>query len=600
VRSLILPLALASCTTVQPPVAVVARPPASDRVTTAPSAKAPASVAGAPSDDPPCPAIDFAALEPVAPEPDARTVALSHVFEAREARPPNAKPKAAVPRFQLDPVHLQRRRPGPSSGWLGGMGWMGLNRAWVDGTIGPEVREPFEAWVAASEGLQASQRAGYLLFVRARYARSISPPAAWGGLRCTERAATELEQQTAAAERDMQRVANELRTALESVRSRSAGESMLLAVLLLDEVPFPRDPTMADVARPLEMLTALAKDPKVDRELRARAAEQVARAQSSSRSKAFKAALQQVLRLTRDPELKVETLIKLAEIAGSPREAEKLNTTIIRRLDAQGGGWQVARVLSTRAEQRLERGAFALALNDAARCARESPTEFPRNPDPWGCAPLLAEALAELARPPGDESVPLPFLGPLALASMKSALARYDHDQARRVGTLLLQRLPQAAEAPEVVSLLLALAVDAPDRAALEARQTRDYGPEGAWEATQHERLAWDHEPKALREQLAALTDAPRRHIVGVPESDQEFQRQLAARAVRVAEACKSRLGRPGQRIRIHVDTTGPTPKASVSGGGAAVARCTQRAVRAEFRSVGPARIDYKVLLASD
>lgn len=538
-----------------------------------------------------CPAVDFAALERAPPEPDDRTVALAQVFLAAEVRPAGAHAK--VPRFDLKTVRVLRQGRGPGHDSVGGMGWMGLDRAWVDSTIGPLVREPFEAWISARREWFDNQRAGYLLFVRARYVQSVSPQAAWGEVRCTEQAASQAEQRTAEAEEKTKRTADKLRDALEALDSRSPGETLLLAYLLEDEVPYPRDSAMADVVRPLEMFTALANDPTIDRELRARAAELVARVQPSSRDEAFKSALQRALRLTRDPELRVETWVKLAEIEASPREAEKLHTKIIDHLEVHGEGWRLAQTLGERAQERLDRRAFALALEDAARCANKVDTAFHNDPDPWGCAAVMAESLAELGGAPKDTRVPLLFLGPLALASMHSALDRLDHNQARRAGKLVLELLPETAEAPQVLSMLVDLAQTDDERATLMKRRVRDYGPEGRWTQVHRVRLAWRHDPETLDKRLATLREQPCRARADFPKTAQDFQRQLTIRAMSVGDMCLAPRSPKGQQVRVRVDTTGPTPAASIWPGGTATSRCVRRQVKADFRSVGPAKIDF-------
>ncbi len=541
----------------------------------------------------PCPVVDFADLEPKAHTPDARTVALDRIFESAERR--EALGKAA--RYRLGKLRVSEPEIGPAWRRGVGMGWMGLEPAWVDATLSPGLRGPFESWIAARERLGELQRASYLLDTRVRYARSVAAPESWGGLTCVEQAASRVELDLEKAEADTEQAATGLLASLRAQPSLTAGDSMLLGYLLEARLPYPRDPTAADLAEALALFTALSNDARVDRELRARAAEALARTQPSTEVKAFRAALERVLTLTRDPELRVETLIKLADTAEDPRVAEKLRSKIIEQIDGHESGWRLAQTLSARAQNRLERGADALALRDAARCARESPNDFPRDPDPWGCAPILAEALAQLARAPDDAVVPLSFLGPLALASMNSALDRFDHDQARRVGTLLLDLSPDAAEVPQVLDMLISLAATPADRARLTEIRSRDYGPESTWSRAQRERLAWKMEPEAVETQLVRLTSTTRRGGVRWPNNQAEFEAQLRQRARQVSEVCAGRLGR-GARVGVRVDTTGPIPGAAVSGTSAAGSRCVKRSVRAEFRSVGSAKIDFEIVVS--
>lgn len=576
-----------------------ARPPTTPTPPREVTAPAPVEMQPPPSSAPeaPCPAIDDAALEPDTRHPDARTIALTRVFQREESRPSRV---SSPPRLDLG--RLVRPPPGPSPKGGGGfgLGWRGLEARWVAGALRPGLVASFTAWVAARERLGAHQRGRYLLDVRARHARSIEPPAAWGSRRCLERAAARAAEEERAAEAAAAQASGALTRALEALDTPRGGEALLLAYLLAQALPHPH--ASADAARPMALLTRVAGDASQDRELRARAAEQIA-SLLPPRSSEFQAALARVLELTRDPDLSVETLVKLAEISDDPARAEALRVEILGRLDRRQRPakreddhlrWRVAQTLAELAEARLERGAFALARADAARCARASADDFPRDPDPWGCATALAEATATLATPE-DAEVPLAFLGPLALATMTSALARHDRDQARHVGALLLAELPEAAEVPKVLALLVALAPDPAEAAALSDRARRDLGPGSAWEATQRHRLAWEDEPAAVEDELAALREPPRLSLSSAPTTRAALEEDLRARGTRIVEACAGSTGLALGRIKVRVDTTGTTPEVAVGGGTPVEAGCLRREARAYFRSVGPARVAFEV-----
>lgn len=575
-----------------------ARPPTAPtppRVATAP---APAELRPPPPSAPeaPCPAIDTA-TEPDTRHPDGRTIALTRVFRREESRPSRV---SSPPRFDLGRLLRPPPGPPPKGGGGFGLGWRGLDAGWVANALRPGLVAPFTAWIAARERLGAHQRGRYLLDLRARHARSIEPSAAWGSRRCLERAADRAAAEERAAEAALAQASGALTQTLEALDSPTGGEALLLANLLAQALPYPHP--SADAARPIALLRKVTDDTTQDRELRARAAEQIASLLPPGSSE-FRAALARVLELTRDPELSVETLVKLADTSDDPTQAEALRVEILGRLDRRQRParreedhlrWRVAETLAELAEARLERGAFALARADAARCARASADDFPRDPDPWGCATVLAEATATLATPV-DAEVPLAFLGPLALATMTSALARHDRDQARHVGALLLAELPEAAEAPKALALLVALAPDPAEAAALSERARRDHGPGSAWEATQRHRLAWEYEPAAVEDQLAALREPLRLSVRSAPTTRAALEEDLRARGTWIVDACAGSTGRALGRIKVRVDTTGTTPVVAVDGGAPVEAACLRREARAYFRSVGPARVVFEV-----
>lgn len=549
--------------------------------------------------DAPCPAIDYAALEPT-PQADARTLALTRVFQREEAR----DMVVSVPTpFDLDVMQVRRSPPAPKLGGGLGMGWQGLEASWIASATGPELEAPLSTWLAARDVLFAHQRGSYLLDDRARYARSVEPPAAWGGRRCVEEAAAQAERDEQHAEAETERAAEALRGALEALPSPRPGEAFLLGYLLAEQLPYPYEPK--DAARSIALFTKVADDQAASRELRARAAEQIARIQGSG-DKAFVGSLERVLSLTKDTELTIETLVKLADVAeyhDDDAKAEALRVKLMALLEPQDPRattrWRVGRTLASLAEARLARGAYELALDDAARCARESAGELPHDPDPWGCAPVLSEALAELAQAPAGVEVPLAFLGPLALASMRSALARHDHQQAEHVGRLLLAELPDAAEAPEVIAMLTGIVQTDDARAELAAAQQRSYGPKSAWTEQQRRRLAWENEPAAVEQQLAALRVPARAPVmVRLPTKPIELTAELRERATLVGETCAAVLPKGRRAVRIAVDTSGTLPVVTVRGAKPAAAACLRRATESRFRSVGPVMITFGVALA--
>lgn len=374
---------------------------------------------------------------------------------------------------------------------------------------------------------------------------------------------------------------------------RSQAETFLLAYLIEERtrrVKWPQKPERAELERARGMYQQVLDDRAAPVELRARAAEHLAITEDGMSGPAFERWLERVLELTRDPELRVETLIKLADITARPDVAERRRSQAIALLDRRGGGWQLAKELSERAAGQLERGAYRQAAEDAARCARMVPADFPDDPDPWGCAPVLAQALAESGEVPKGATVPRTFLGPLALEWMRAAGERRDHDQVRHLGRKLLELAPDAAEAPEVLVMLAS--VEPGEREALLARKGRDYGPDGAWSAAQRERLAWQREPDELEREFAGLAEPREPPPVVAPRTLAEQYDDLKARATAAALACVTKL-RPGRPLAVEVHTQGlRVVVASASGPSAA---CLRRAVRARFRSLGPAFVTFEL-----
>ena len=329
--------------------------PAAKRPTSSPGAGATTSTATAAESDAPCPTIDYAALEEPESRPDVRTIALTRVFQREEARAQVVTVPAAL---DLDVIRVgpPLSRNGKGGGGMG-FGWTMLQPSWVASATSPEVEAPLAAWDAAWDALGTLQRASYLLDVRARYTRSAEPLPGWGGRHCVEEAAAKAEREEQEAEATKDRAAEALRAVLEGLPSPRPGDAFVLAYLLENQLPYPYP--SGGTARPIALLSKVAGDKSVDRELRARAVEQLARLHGPD-SKAFVVSLEQVLALTRDRELIVETLLKLAAVAGyrgDPAKAEALHVRTLEQLGPEAEGWRVAATYSALAHARLERGA---------------------------------------------------------------------------------------------------------------------------------------------------------------------------------------------------------------------------------------------------
>ena len=154
-RSIALVPALFACSS-----PVVPRPPPAAVPTVAASQPvSPGARISQPREEPPCPAIDYAGLEPDKPVPDTRLIALTEVFPADERRLAGA----TAPTFDLGLLRFERRAAGPWMGKMHGMGWEGLEAEWVESGLSAPVRAPFKAWLEARKALGEHQRAGYLL-----------------------------------------------------------------------------------------------------------------------------------------------------------------------------------------------------------------------------------------------------------------------------------------------------------------------------------------------------------------------------------------------------------------------------------------------------
>jgi hypothetical protein len=477
------------------------------------------------------------------------------------------------------------------------MAWDRLAKSWVAGSLRPEVASRFGRWEAFEVRRSDQLHASYLLDARANRLRAIPSGDLGRELQCVTRARQEAEALARQAERDAAREASSLIAILRALRARSAGENLLFGYLLAD-----RTPTSAlrgdQGDEPRALLSAAGEDPTAPRELRARAEEVTARLElGGGRLGAGAAALQQVLALTRDDDLAIETRIKLADLAKDPGERENLLLEIVNRLDRMKpgqqrdqGAWRLAEVLADLAELELVRSAFERARNHAVRCAREVPRDFEDDPDPWGCATTLAGALTGLGGARKGLDVPLPFLGPLALALMRTSFESLDRDEARRAGELAFARLPAAKETPAILASLASITGESAARAALQERRARAIDAASAWTLAQRARLGALPAAGVARE-LAELTSPPVELGRVLPADELSLRAEFEQRLWNTVGACREELAPVKRDLELRIDTTGPVPGLAVSGASESVRRCLGRAIRSAFRSVGPATI---------
>jgi hypothetical protein len=474
-----------------------------------------------------------------------------------------------------------------------GLGWQELDARWVDGQLSAGVVASFGAWIAERDASSDPRRLAYLLGRRVNLLRAVPPGDGGAALRCAASAAARAADAASAHEATAQQEAARLAGLLGALPALRAGDKMVLGVLLAKDTWGVRPVDASAVARPLGLFAEVEGDPRAGAELRARAAEQIAEIELRREVRMAQGvgALRRVIALTKDPDLRIETLVKLATLNEDDAAREKLLTGIVAEIDRRGHDWQLAEALGDLATLRLRRGAFEPARDAALRCALEVPKDFPDKPDPWGCAPTLAEALAELGGAPRGVEVPLPFLGPLSLAVMDQAIARHDRDEARRAGELLMARLSGAKEAPQVLDLLSSMTRDPEAKRALAERRGRDFGPGSAWLAAQRARLAPDHDLSDLDATLARLVEPSHLLVSPPPVGEEKRRAELLRRLEAVVYACERELAGAARDIALHVDTTRPVPVARADGARAAARVCLVRRAESHFRSVGPATI---------
>ncbi len=194
---------------------------------------------------------------------------------------------------------------------------------------------------------------------------------------------------------------------LEAHPPTNAAETLLLGCLLADRTAHPRGEPSPAKARSIQLISRVASDAKAPRKLRAIAAEQLA---SLLDGAAQIAALRRVIALTDDPEQRVETLIKLADLApGKPAELEKQLEQILVELARRPPSYRVAFTLAKLAQARLDRGAYALARDAATQCARETANDTFDSPIP-GAALLSSPRrwASSAARPEARSPAPVP------------------------------------------------------------------------------------------------------------------------------------------------------------------------------------------------
>ncbi len=567
----------------------------------------------APVDETVCPPIDFARLEPPPVVPDARTVALSDVFPKEQPRT-----SAAVP-LQIDLGKVEFDRNGPSgdpSLSPIGMGWMGVSPESLGSEVASDVASTLQARHAALVELHQQNHRSDLLHERANLLHAMRPDGEGVDLRCTIQARADLERSITEQKAAARRASEHLIDLIGHAPSMTAAEKLLLGCLLVErdaQAPrgsnHPRASSPGEAAHPaatstdhaLALFEEVAADPKARAELRARAYQQSAPILlDSSDSARGLDALRHVLTLTKDSDLRIDTLVKLADLGsghGSDAAAhEKLVLQVIAEIDHGAHSDLLAEKLSDLAKLRLERGAFEEARDAAIRCAREVAKDFSDDPDPWGCAPTLAEALAELGGAERGVDLPLPFLGPLSRSVMESALDRFDRDEATHAGELLLSRFPEAREAPEVVALLASTTSNLERKEALTTMRERDYGRGSTWHVTQRMRLAPHNELAQLDQALAWLVAPPSRSRTPPPTIDEAIQAERQERVGQVIGTCASELSHAKGRISLQIDTTLSRPSAHARGANKAITECLERVAATCFRSFAPAKITVELV----
>jgi hypothetical protein len=586
-RALVLTLLLVGACSSRPPeiakISAAPRPVASVApVASLPDPRVVASV---------CPPFERAAIAPRPPAPDRRLIDLGELFPREEARTPGVVPR--VIDLGRVPYSKQPITGDPGGGVGIGLGFRGLDPAWVKADLTPRVAAMVDAWWVAERARSEQLDDAWTLQRRANLLRAVPPSDDGFALRCAVEAEARARDLARAQEVIAGDAGRQIVAVIEAQPTKTAAETLLLGGILGWGALRGRDRSPVASARAVQLLSGLMNDLKADSELRARAAEQLASLLSDAKSgDARVAALRQVVALTRDPEVRVDTLIKLADLAAAtPAELEKQLQQILVELAVLPPDYRVRSTLTKLAQSRFDRGAFALARDAALQCARATSPDDAGEPEPWGCGRLLADALYELGGSPAGVEVPLSYLAPVGVQLVNDAIARLDRDEARRAGELVLARFPMTSEAPRVLELLTSIAPDAPTRSALVERRERDYGAGSAWLAANRARLAPEHDLRTLERELHQLVTPSLPSGSPPPTTEDERRAELVERLTQVVQGCENELAASGQVITLRIDTTGTIPKTTASGANRSLSACLGGVAATRFRSVGPAKI---------
>jgi hypothetical protein len=244
----------------------------------------------------------------------------------------------------------------------------------------------------------------------------------------------------------------ELLAVLRAQTAHSHQETLLMTYLVL-WVASPEDPERKEALR---WTRGLVGDQTITGEDLVRAWQALAQLEEGIEKQR---ALKNVVKLTNDPRLRLAMMANLASTAASEETRERELLSTLKLVDAAKDGsdhWRLGSILSQLSEFKLSRRDFAGARADAVRCLVARGKESSDDPDRRTCAAQLVATFEELGTL-GNDSIPLASLGPVALSLMEAHLARFDRDQARHVGELLIDRYPEALEAAAVLDFLIAL-----------------------------------------------------------------------------------------------------------------------------------------------
>jgi hypothetical protein len=525
------------------------------------------------------------ARELAAPAPDARVVALSEVYPRHEARLPGVAPRA----WDLGRVGIDPHRHGEREDDFSPIEWLDLTGNWVAGDLRPEVIAPFARW-EASMAKRATWRGHSSLLERRADRLFVAPPADGGfQLQCAHDARGYAVAVADAAEREASYEAASLVAILEARSDPSAGERLLLGYLLAQRASWRDEPT--PLARSLSLFTSVGRDEKAHPEVRAHAEYQAAHIHcipSRSEEEACVAALKRVVALTKDRELELDALYQQIDVTRDDDARHKLLEHIFATLPHRQGDWRVSRALRALAEERYRRGELEGALDVAAACGRLEAA---------GCMDVFVRALWARGGAPEGMSVPLPFIGPLALALMEHSRGVIDHDEARRAGELLLARFPEARETPRVLELLASNTRDRRAHDALLERRARVVAPDSAWSLAQRAGRSPDDDVQGLELAVGRLLSPPLQYPPERPENDDELRDELRRRAQSLARHCTNELTTAARELHLSIDTTPAVPRLRASGASGQDVDCLSRAVSRYFRSVGEATIDVTLFV---